>query len=142
MTVLLRLLSDWKADLIGRALVSLIDARLPHYAREAEAELHLRMENLLEQVSACLTRRCADPAVEHAARIAQERFSSGYQLVEIQTSINVLEEVLWQRILGSLAPEEAVGALGRISAVIGIIKDTLAQSYLELALDSGISAKW
>ncbi len=129
-------LREWRADVVARALEGLVEARLPHYSREGEAELEQRLLSLFDHVLECLVRQCEEPAVRHAKQVAQQRHGSGYQLGEIQTSINVLEEALWQRILGSFEPEDALGALGRTNAVFGIMKDTLAQSYLQLTVQA------
>jgi len=71
--------------------------------------------------------------IEHAEQIARERYTSGYDLFEVQTAINVIEESLWKRILSSVEPVELAHALGMVNAIFGMSKDVLARTYVSLA---------
>jgi hypothetical protein len=73
------------------------------------------------------------PMVAHVENIARERFASGYDLWEVQTAFNLLEEAIWKRILKELTADEYAQALGLVSTVLGIGKDTLARRYVTLA---------
>jgi hypothetical protein len=74
--------------------------------------------------------------IDHSGTVARERFSAGYDLWEVQTAFNVLEEIIWQRILRELPPAEYAEALGLVSTVLGTGKDTLARVYVTLASKS------
>ena len=76
------------------------------------------------------------PMVAHAGTIAVERFNAGYDLWEVQTAFNVLEETLWQQVLKGMPAEQYAEALGLVSTVIGAGKDALARSYVSLASKS------
>jgi hypothetical protein len=71
--------------------------------------------------------------IEHAEHIARERHAAGYDLFEVQTAINVIEEALWKRILSSVEPNELAHALGMVNAIFGMAKDVLARTYVSLA---------
>ena len=71
--------------------------------------------------------------IAHAETIARERFEAGFDLSEVQTAFNVLEEAIWVRVLKNLPPNELAEALGLISTVLGGGKDALARSYVTLA---------
>jgi hypothetical protein len=71
--------------------------------------------------------------VAHTDSIARERFASGFDLWEVQTAFNVLEEAIWVHILKELPPTEYAEALGLVSTVLGTGKDTLARRYVSLA---------
>ncbi|MEK6755835.1 MAG: hypothetical protein AABZ02_06765 [Bacteroidota bacterium] len=73
------------------------------------------------------------PMIAHAETIARERFASGFDLSEVQTAFNVLEEAIWKRIMKSLPASEYGEALGLVSTVLGAGKDTLARTYCTLA---------
>jgi hypothetical protein len=60
-------------------------------------------------------------------------FESGFDLWEVQTAFNVLEETIWRCILNEMQPEEYAEALGLVSTVLGTGKDTLARTYVTLA---------
>jgi hypothetical protein len=76
--------------------------------------------------------------IAHAEGIARERFEAGFDLWEVQTAFNVLEEAIWVRILKELAPTDFAEALGIISTVLGVGKDTLARRYVSLASRSRV----
>jgi hypothetical protein len=126
-------LQQWGPDIVDRAVAELRQARLEHYEQEESEEVRRRLATLVELAACCLEARRADQILEHADRIARERFASGYRLAEVQTSINVVEESLCRRVIGSVPPDEVAGALCLIYAIFGIAKDRLAQTYVDLA---------
>jgi hypothetical protein len=71
--------------------------------------------------------------ISHAEQIAGERFNSGYDLWEVQTAFNVLEEAIWVRIFKNFPPTELAEAIGLVSTVLGAGKDALARKYVSLA---------
>lgn len=73
------------------------------------------------------------PIKEYAAQIAKERFDAGFDLHEVHTAFNTLEEELWNRVTKNIAPENLGEALGLISTVLGAGKEELALSYVTLA---------
>jgi hypothetical protein len=124
-----------RADqLVSEAKATLRQARLEHYEKDGLAAMRQRLNALLDVTLKCLSTGEADPIVNHTTTIARERFSAGYDLLEVQTSINILEEVLWRRILSSIPPEELAHALGLVSGLLGLGKDALARAYVALAL--------
>ena len=131
---LARLLERWSDDLARRSSLELHDARLKHYEEVDQEVNRRRLHALLQRTSRSLAVGRADQVVEHARRIAAERFDAGYDLAEVQTSINIVEEALSKRILAALPPGEAAGALCLVNALFHVIKDVLAQTYVALAL--------
>ena len=120
-------------DLVSGAVAELHHARLEHYEEEGLQAANERLTTLLEQALSCLDAGRANPIVDWATRVGQERFAAGYDLFEVQTAINVLEEALWKRILSSVGPEDLAHALGLINAILSLAKDTLARTYVSLA---------
>jgi hypothetical protein len=92
-----------------------------------------RLERLHELTLECLQRKNAEPMRRYVEDIANERFTSGFELFEVQTAFNVLEESIWKKMLAELDPPEFVRAIGLISTILGIGKDTLARAYVALA---------
>jgi hypothetical protein len=74
--------------------------------------------------------------ITHAESIGRERFNAGFDLWEVQTAFNVLEEVIWTRIIKEFPAAEYAEALGLVSTVLGTGKDTLARVYVALASKS------
>jgi hypothetical protein len=130
---LAELIRDKFDVLVSGAVAELHQARLVHYEEEGVHTAQERLSTLLEQTLICLDTRRADPIIDWAQRVGNERFTAGYDLFEVQTAINVLEEALWKRILSSVGPEDLAHALGLINAIFSMAKDTLARTYVSLA---------
>jgi hypothetical protein len=130
---LVDILRDRSQELIDEALSDLHQARLKHYESDGLDTTRGRFRDLLERTLMCLETRRAEPIVEWAVRVGRERFAAGYDLFEVQTSINVFEEALWRQVLAASGPEDLAHALGLASAVLGMARDRLAREYLTLA---------
>lgn len=127
------LFRSWEDDLVNEAVTELRHARLKSYTADGEEITRERVTRFIERAFECFSSRRAQPMVEHAERIAHERHAAGYDLSEVQTAINVIEEALWKRILSSVEPDELAHALGIVNAIFGMSKDVLARTYVSLA---------
>jgi malate dehydrogenase (oxaloacetate-decarboxylating) len=132
---LIDILRDRSEALVAEAVADLHQARLKHYESDGLDAARQRLRDLLERTLMCLETRKADPIVEWAVRVGRERFAAGYDLFEVQTSINVFEEALWRQVLTAAGPDDLAHALGLASAVLGMARDRLAREYLTLATD-------
>ncbi|MCX8105613.1 MAG: hypothetical protein N3D80_07080, partial [Ignavibacterium album] len=81
----------------------------------------------------CIRDKNLLPMSEYAGKIAKERFENGFDLYEVQTAFNVLEEELWNTVIENIEPQNLGEALGLVSTVLGAGKETLAINYVELA---------
>lgn len=120
-------------EIIDDAAASLERANLQHYGQTDAAERRERLHRLLELTITCATSRDLIPMVDHARQIATERFHAGYDIGEVQSAFNVLEEVLWQRVVATVPGEELAEAAGLLTTVLGAGKDALARTYVSLA---------
>jgi hypothetical protein len=127
------LFRSWEEDLVNEAVTELRHARLKHYIADGEEITRERVGRFIERAMECFAARRAQPMVEHAENIARERHAAGYDLFEVQTAINVIEEALWKRVLSSVEPDELAHALGMVNAIFGMSKDVLARTYVSLA---------
>jgi hypothetical protein len=127
------LLRERAPHLVTEAKASLRQARLQHYEQDGLPAMRQRLAALLDVTLECLTTGRANPLIDHTTRIAHERFQAGYDLLEVQTSMNVIEEALWRRILASVASDELVHALGLVSGLFDLGKDALSRTYVDLA---------
>lgn len=112
-------------------------ARAPHYATAGEPETRARLERLFDELLTAVRREDLTSIVEHAERIAAERFAAGYGLGEVQVAMNALEEAVWQRLFAVLEPGQLGEALRLVSTALGAAKDALARSYVSLATGAG-----
>lgn len=117
---------DEAAGKVGRAAA-------PHYAAGGPERTRAQLKALLDRVILSLAEKSLLPVVEHSQAIARERFAAGFDLAEVQVAFNVLEEVVWARVLQAFPPGGFAQALGLVGTVLGAGKDALARSYVELA---------
>ena len=72
------------------------------------------------------------------ARAGAERHGTGYDLSELQTAFNALEEAIWSSVFAHLKPDEYVETLGVVSSILGAAKDELAREYVSLATQTHV----
>lgn len=127
------LLHERTAVIIDEAAGAMSRAHLRSYEKSGTEHTHQRLKALLVLTTRAVKERNLGPMVAHADSIARERFAAGFDLWEVQTAFNVLEEAIWTHILKELPPTDYAEALGLISTVLGTGKDTLARRYVSLA---------
>ncbi len=127
------LLRDREEAIVDRALQSMEGARLAHYTELGAGETRHMVTALYETTRRTITTRQAGPMMAHADRVAGERHAAGFDLLEVQTAFNALEESIWREALEALPPDRQAEALGLISTALGIGKDALARGYLTRA---------
>ncbi len=130
---LYELLQQRTNEIITEATEAMVRARAKHYEEAGREHVHQRLKALYVLTMRGVKERNLGPMVAHAENIARERFSAGYDLWEVQTAFNLLEEAIWKRILKELPAAEFAEALGLVSTVLGVGKDTLARRYVSLA---------
>ncbi len=128
-----QLLQNHRADILAEAYQAMSRAHLKSYETSGAEQTEQRLQALCDLVVQSVKERNFVPMRAHARAIAIERFESGYDLWEVQTAFNVLEEIIWLRILKELPPAQLAEALGLVSTVLGAGKDTLARTYVSLA---------
>ena len=119
--------------IVDAAAAALERSNLRHYAEAGPVASRERLEQLLGLVVQSVSTRDLVPMIEHAERVAHERFSAGFDIHEVQTAFNVLEEAIWSRVIDDVAPRDLAEALGLVGTVLGAGRDTLACTYVSLA---------
>lgn len=127
------LLRESRQEILSEATAAVHRARLEHYVAAGEAQIRERLDDLLGLLMDAVRDRDLAPIAAHAEAVARSRFESGVDLAEVQTAFNVLEELLWWRILKRLPAEAQAEALGLVGTVLGAGKDILARTYVSLA---------
>jgi len=130
---LYQFLHDRTIEVIADAEQAIRRTHLKNYEKEGPEAIHQRLKALYVLTARAVKERNLGPMIAHADAVALERFGAGYDLWEVQTAFNVLEEVIWTRILKELPPADFAEALGLVSTVLGTGKDTLARKYVTLA---------
>jgi hypothetical protein len=132
------------AEFLTREREAIVDAaesaleRTParHYETAGAGEVRRRLEALFDHVLDALSSRNLGPALAYAEQVAEERFNAGYDLSEVQTAFNALEESTWSRVFAELDPSQFAETLGLVSTILGAAKDALARKYVSLATDT------
>ncbi len=127
------LLSERATRILDDALQAIARSHLRSYEKAGGAMTHERLRALFVLTARGVKEKNLGPMIAHAEEIARERYASGYDLWEVQTAFNVLEEAIWLTVLKEMKPEELAEALGLVSTVLGAGKDALARSYVSLA---------
>jgi len=130
---LLQLLHDSSEGIIADAYNAMERSHLKSYEQSGMERARQRLKALYVLTVRAVKERNLGPMVAHSETIASERYASGFDLWEVQTAFNVLEEAIWLRIIKELPPEKYAESLGLVSTVLGAGKDTLARTYVSLA---------
>lgn len=130
------LLHESSDQILAAANLAVERTQLKNYLRDGKEHTHQRLKALFVLTTRAVKERNLGPMIAHAETIARERFNAGFDLAEVQTAFNVLEEAMWSRIVEVLPPSEYSQALGLVSTVLGAGKDALARTYVALASKS------
>jgi len=120
-------------EILNDAVEALSRSHMKNYDQAGKERTFQRLKALLVLTARGVKEKNLGPIIAHAETIGHERFSAGYDLSEVQTAFNVLEEAIWLRIMSELPPTEFAEALGLVSTVLGAGKDALARTYVTLA---------
>jgi hypothetical protein len=125
-----------RETIVDAAHDALVRAHSRHYESAGTSEVRRRLEALFDYLLDAMRRRDLGPIVAHAQQVAQERFNAGYDLSEVQSAFNALEEATWGRVFADLQPEQFAEALGLVSTILGAAKDALGREYVSLATNT------
>ena len=140
MSDLATMLEQLRGTVLAEAGEALECARLRHYAASSPEENAARLSDLYDVLQTSVRGLNVLPMVKHAEAIARQRHDSGFDLAEVQTAFNVLEEALWRAIASDVPPEDLPVAFRLVSTVLGAGKQALAVQYVSLAWRTGTPA--
>ena len=119
--------------IIDDAAAALERTNLRHYAEAGPALTRERLTQLLALVLDCVTTRDLVPMIDYSTTVAHERFAAGFDIHEVQTAFNVLEEAIWTRVVEAVAPRDLAQSIGLVGTVLGQGRDALACAYVSQA---------
>lgn len=129
---LVLVLEGERASIVDSASESIRGSRT-HYGAEGQDEIRRRIETLYEKLLEAISSRDLSGVVDYARRLAAGRFQAGYDLSEVQSAFNAIEEATWACVCARLDPDSLALSLGLVSTVLGTAKDALAREYVSLA---------
>jgi uncharacterized protein Smg (DUF494 family) len=133
MADVLEVLTREKGAILDTAVEAVERSNLRHYTDAGNATVRGYLETLFDLAITCIDSRNLVPMIEHADLIAHQRFEAGFDIQEVQTAFNVLEETVWSHVIDAIPPRDLAEAIGLVSTVLGAGRDTLARTYVELA---------
>ena len=122
-----------QTDIINEAFYSLERSHLKHYDSSRADENWQRLAKLFDLTLNGIKTRSLIDMVTYSEKIAKERYESGFNLHEVHTAYNVLEESIWKAIIKEVDSTELAESLGLIGTVLGTGKEALAIAYVSLA---------
>lgn len=136
---IISLLEKNKEKVIEDSCRLINEVKLKGYTKEGSSITKQKLTNLYKKVIECANKKELIPMLNYTEKIAKERFASGYDLHEVQTAINALEENIWQIIFKNIKPDKLAESLGLVSSILGAGKDNLARNYVALATQTKAS---
>ena len=127
------LLENARTQVLDEAYAALESSHVAHYEAAGEPLTRQRLADLHDLVVAAVRDRDLSAVTAYSQRVAEERFSAGFDISEVQTAYNALEAAMWRRLVAAEPPAELAEAVGLLSTVLGAGKDTLARTYVSLA---------
>jgi len=122
-----------RGPIVDEAEAALSRLHPRHYEAAGAVETRRRLELLFDRLLEAAGSMDVTAMVEYAQAVAEERFGAGYDLAEVQTAFNALEEATWAQALAAVPPGELAETLGSVSTILGCGKDALARRYVSLA---------
>jgi hypothetical protein len=135
---LIELMTTQADEIIKDAILGVERSQLPGYRSSGPDQARQRVKALFVLTARAIKERNLGPMLAHTETIGRERFAAGLDLAEMQIAFNVLEEVLWHRILTWVPPVYCGEALGMVGTVLGAGKDMLGRTYATLASKSKV----
>ena len=134
------LLRKKETDIVDEATDAVIGSHLRHYENADPAQTRERLKTLCDLTVECLVMKSTTPMIKYAEKIAQQRFSSGFSLREVQTAFNVLEESIWSQILNEMQPNEYADAVTLVDTPLRTGKESIARMYFSFVSKRAIKS--
>ena len=119
--------------IIEEAFKSMSKLKLKGYTKAGGEKTKQKLNELYKKLIQCTKKKELIPILNYTEKIAKERYSSGFDIFEVQTAINSLESAIWNKIFKLTRPEKLAESLGVVSTILGAAKDNLARTYVSLA---------
>lgn len=127
------ILATAKPELLDEAFAALERTHLAHYEDAGEVFTRQRLSNLYDLVVEAIRDRSLTHLIEGSSQIAKERFEGGFDVSEVQSAFNDLEEAMLRKVVAEVPPDGLAEAIGLLSTVVGAGKDAVAREYVSMA---------
>jgi hypothetical protein len=120
-------------QVLDDAYAALERSHLARYESAGERFTRERLAGLFTLVVDAIRDRDLTGVAAYSEQVAVERFHAGFDISEVQTAFNALEEAMWRRVVAAEPEHDLAEAIGLLSTVLGFGKDALARRYVSLA---------
>jgi hypothetical protein len=124
---------------VEKSCTQICEVKLKGYTKSGATMTKQKLASLYKKIIECAKKKELIPMLQYTEKIAKERFASGYDLHEVQTAINSIEENIWQLIFKNIKADKLAESLGLVSSILGAGKDNLARNYVALATKTKVS---
>jgi hypothetical protein len=111
----------------------LVRAQLQHYKHLTPEKLRFRLLRLFQALVKSIEVNSCDEMDNFMEKVSDERYESGYELHEVQTAINIMEECLWKKISEFVFADQQIAAMKQVTCILSRAKDALANEYALLS---------
>ena len=129
-----------KKDLVDESFTAVDRLGLEHYSHAGPEATRQRLDDMYDLVLSAIHDRDLSEVVAFADGVAEERFSAGFDVSEVQLAVNVLETVIWRHVVALVPPDHLAADIGLVSTVFGCVKDELARRYVSLAAQRHVTS--
>jgi hypothetical protein len=112
---------------------NLVRSNLTHYKKLNPENIRLRLMHLFQTLITCVETGSCGEMVKFMDKVSEERFESGFEIHEVQTAINILEESLWRNIGKFVDNDKQVNAMKEVTCILSKAKDEMANEYAMLS---------
>ena len=112
---------------------SLVRAQLQHYKHLTPEKLRFRLLRLFQALVKSLEANSCDSMTHFMEQVSDERYESGYELQEVQTAINIMEECFWKKISEFVFADQQIAAMKQVTCILSKAKETLVNEYALLS---------
>jgi hypothetical protein len=128
-----KILLNNQTDIINEAFDSLQRSKLKHYNSSRADENWQRLAALFDLTLNAVKTKSLTEMVTYSEKVAKERYDSGFDLHEVHSAYNVLEESIWKTIIKESDQSKLAEYLGLVGTILGTGKEALALAYVSLA---------
>jgi len=122
-----------RPQVLDEAYAALQRSHVSHYEAAGERFTRDRLNDLYTLVVDAIRDRDLAAVGAYAELVATQRFNAGFDVSDVQTGFNALEEAMWRHVVATDPQRDLVEDIGLLSTVLGFGKDVLARTYVSLA---------
>jgi len=112
------LLVEDESGVLDEAYAALQRSHIAHYEAAGEQFTRQRLADLFHLVVTAISTRNLAEMSAYSEAVAVDRFNQGFDISEVQTAYNALEEAMWRRVVASESAAELPEAVGLLSTVL------------------------